>query len=262
MTRYTPGEVEAVLATYRRLFPHPSERLAGYWDWPRREPWGCLTTDFRTATVEKFEAFDRDLAGVTEAHRLREVALAHGLGFSLGVSPWTDDLLLRTVGPATRRLVLLLGHDWHPITSEGDHAVSPLVRTSIFDFRNYARAVPLDTGVLFLNLYPHFRPPGAPTMGKLPVSYPALVAGLDALVADLDAEVAGVISWGAWVFNALAGPGAGIKAAAGRATTVRLGGRTLPYHPFLHPAAYGFNTAAHREGYRAACLALALAAKS
>lgn len=115
---YHRAEVEQILTAYRTLFPEATA-LATYWDFGRKRPWSCLTTDFHRATPESVAAFDesvRKLAiaqtdPLSRGEALRDLSLAHGVGYSLGISPWTDDLLLGTftAAQAYRQVMAMLG---------------------------------------------------------------------------------------------------------------------------------------------------------
>jgi hypothetical protein len=283
---YTAQEADAILAAYRRVFPHTADALAAYWDFPRARCWSCLTTDFHKVTSDQVEAFhgalqtmDRTGAPADVGDRLRTLSLTCGVGYSLGISPWTDDLLLRTFIERTRRVLIILGHDWYPIVTRTPayQARSPLERQSLFDEAPYAAAVPdigrcVDCTVLFINLYPDFRPPGGDVMGALG-DYGPWLLGIEAVCQSVARgfELAGIVSWGSHVWEAMKRRSVrewgldpdwrslGVMAVAARhrgqhPLMLLMGGRRVRWFPFAHPSfATNFRRADHWEAYQAAC---------
>lgn len=277
MTTYSKSEVAAILGAYRSLFPRVGSDLSRYWDHSRSRSWSFLTTDFHAVDFGEFEGFSRSVREVagnepeTIGQRLRELSKASGIGYSLGISPWTDDLLLRTFSERERKIIIVLGHDWYPIVTRdlGYKAGAPLDRFSIYDEPAYGAAVPKDTGaiVLFLNLYPDFRAPGMDQVGSLG-DYGPWLKGMDALFEDLssDREVVGMLSWGKHVWEALQPRLAPewrdlsvmraveVQRDRGRPHELKVGARTVPYWGFAHPSfASNFRRSSHLEAYEAAC---------
>ncbi len=206
---------------------------------------------------------------------LAELSKAHKVGFSHGFSPWTDTMLLETFSSKTRRLLIILGHDWYPIvthnfdpkTSKGYAAKSPLICQSPRD--EYAHALPNsltshpDRAIVFMNLYPDFRPPCADCTGE--VGADKFVAAFSACCREFakNYTIDAVVSWGAPVWQALREVtvnGArkkpeGIKAAAlSGPFNLESQGLTIPYYPFAHPCHRGnFNQAAHFGKFQNVC---------
>lgn len=280
--RYTVTEAEAILSAYRALFPRVNGALAEYWDRGGLREWSCLTTDFHALTPRAIARFDEAVRAIARepgaceeaGERLRMLARVHGVGFSLGISPWTDDLLLRTFNARTRKVLIILGHDWYPIatTDLSYRATPPLERASIFDEPAYGEAVPKilwadgETAVLFLNLYPDFRAPGANVMGSLG-DYAPWLCGFEALCATLAEtfEIKAIVSWGSNVWEALnrtldrewrhLGVMAAVtrQAERGCAHELPLGKGKVAYFAFAHPSfAPNFRRATHLGAYRAA----------
>lgn len=280
--KYADNEVETILRAYRRLVPAIDAPLRQYWDFGHDRDWSCLVSDFHTVGAAQLEGFHRALdqppnswSSTTEqGDWLRSTSREHGVGFSLGISPWTDDLILRSFKDATREVVLIVGHDWYPIVNPAYTPRSPLVRFSLLDEAIYARAVPVarateaGIGLLFVNLYPDFRPPGDETTGKMSIKYGPYVDGLMALCSAVacNFRLRGVVSWGGPVWEALQmrldrDQRTGLWQAV---TRVRSRGAALslptpdgevPYYPFLHPSSYlkpRFADPEHLEAYQAA----------
>jgi len=69
------------------------------------------------------------------------------VGYSLGISPITDDLLLRTFSEQTTRIIIVLAHNWYPILTTGPDGrnpflpIPPLRRYSILSEKKYKPAV-------------------------------------------------------------------------------------------------------------------------
>lgn len=120
---YERGEVEQILAAYKDIFPLIGAPLANYWGLGRERPWSYVTTDFHRTTYEQLKLLhDRtrviDAMGLATKEKgaaLRDASSECGVGFSMGICPWTDHLLLKTYSPEKDSLTILLGHDWYPI---------------------------------------------------------------------------------------------------------------------------------------------------
>ena len=205
----------------------------------------------------------------------------HKIGFSLGISPWTDDLLLKTYRADRKKIFVILAHDWYPIVTAETRgrrayaARSPLEQDSIYapSNRGYGKAMPeiKDAIVLFLNFNPDFRPPLSSTQGPMSRDEECL-PGLHALFTSLSAEfqVVGMFSWGgdAWsLLRAHAEPPAdcevkladcgvmGVEKRGGgepmRLTFGESGNRrTFLYWAFAHPCRSGnFRQKVHQSAY-------------
>jgi hypothetical protein len=285
---YGPDQVAQILHAYRAIFPTITPELADYWGLERKRTWSCVTTDFHLATFEKLRALHErtleiDQQGLDPGARgraLREAALATGVGFSIGISPWTDNLLARTYKDDKESVVILLGHDWYPIVTGDRPSGTPLISwDSLHEVKRYWPGAPeavLDgsTVGLFVNLYPDYRPPGDPKCGNLAkygYSYAQCLSGLDALVAAVRKRFSQVrvISWGSNVWDAVLPRladvrpntllSAAVKDAPGRVLSIKLGGQVVPYLPLMHPGHWGnFGRAYHLRHVKAGYAALGL----
>ena len=272
---YDRNQVEKILGAYRTLFPDTGGDLARYWDTGRTRDWSYLTTDFHSATYNKLADLhartlnidaDKTLGIHEKGEALRQASRESGVGFSLGICPWTDNLLYETYAPEKDRLIILLGHDWYPIVSlnrpnsdsdldlplgvEGLHHLPK-------DQEKYKTAAPQliftkqSPVVLFLNLYPDYRLPGARTTGRLPkgsYSYKDCLLGLDAVIAAVNSRYQSIdlISWGKYPWVALGervthdGKQNSIMKQAlkqgGKVLTFKSSSRDLPYLPMAHPS--------------------------
>jgi hypothetical protein len=278
---YNSDQIEHILQSYRHLFPRAemTPALATYWDYGRQRPWSDITTDFHAATHERLlelhsrslEIEKLNLAPSEKGESLRAVARDLGVGFSLGVCPWSDNLLLNTFDPRKPRrdLVVIVGHDWYPIGA-GTLSESPVYDQGLHHTEKYRRwcpgsffrRIPNDPVIFFLNLYPDFRPPTASKMGALPrdsYPYPACVNGLKEVLRILKPkfERTSVISWGkpAWEAMSPLVDGEPIirsitvqqKQRAGHILSI--GG--VSYFPMAHPAFGSNHYKEHlRIGYR------------
>jgi hypothetical protein len=299
VTDYSPDEVNRILGIYRTLFPRIDGVLADYWDYGRERELSLLTTDFHSvdlpatqsfdAAVRQFEAeilqrYSRsELIELVEiqiavARRYRELAITHHMGYSLGISPITDDLLLRTFSDSPSRIIIVLGHDWYPIVTTSPDGrnlflpIPPLRRYSVLSEKNYEPAIRLlmqaeDCAILFLNLYPDFRGPGVNKLGALG-DYIPWVRGFAAVCESImrSFKLIGVISWGRHVWEAfqekLAAPSrqigmmAAVKEQHIRRThlPLPLGVVTVPYYPFAHPSfGTNFKNEDHWAAYKDVC---------
>lgn len=264
---YDRNQVEKILGAYRTLFPDTGGELARYWDTGRKRDWSYLTTDFHSATYDKFADLhartieideDKTLGKPEKGEALRKASREVGVGFSLGICPWTDNLLHETYSPEKERLLILLGHDWYPIVPmKRLPSDTPLGVAGLHFVPKYKPAAPQlvftnqSPVVLFLNLYPDYRPPGTRSTGDLPkgsYSYEDCLLGLDAVIAALNSRYQSIdlISWGKNPWVALGkrvthdGKQNGIMNQAreqgGKVLTFKSSSRDLPYLPMAHPS--------------------------
>lgn len=286
--QYSFDQVAQILHAYRSIFPTITAELASYWGLQRERPWSCVTTDFHGATFEKLKALHEraleidslGLGAETRGIALRDAALMTGVGYSIGISPWTDNLLARTYSDNKDSAVIILGHDWYPIVTADRPSGTPLMSwDSLHEVKRYWPGAPeavLDgtTVGLFVNLYPDYRPPGDPKCGNLAkygYSYDQCLHGLDALVAEVRKRFSHVqvISWGANVWSALLPRLSGarqasllstaVQEAPGQVLSIELGGHALPYLPVMHPGHWGnFGRPYHLRHVKAGYAALGL----
>lgn len=265
---YSEDQVAHILNVYRSIFPSISPELADYWGLNRQRTWSCLTTNFHQATYEKLHALHlqaqeidgMDLDFQKKGDALRDAALGLDVGYSIGITPWTDHLLSQTYSDDKNSVVILLGHDWYPIVPDGRPSGTPLgASDSLHHVESYWPAAPEavlegDTVGFFFNLYPDYRPPGDPKCGRLTqygYTYAQCLAGVDAMVDALSKrfEHIQLISWGSNVWDALLCRVAGaapktllskhIGSAPGMVQTIELAGRRLRYLPLMHPGHWG-----------------------
>jgi hypothetical protein len=285
---YTPQRVAQIQRAYQAIFPKITPELADYWGLERERPWSCLTTNFHDATFAKLESLHQrareiDRMGLTfdaKGRVLREAALALGVGYSIGISPWTDNLLARTYADDKDSVVILLGHDWYPIVPDERPAGTPLTATdSLHGVERYWPGAPEavlagSTVGLFVNLYPDYRPPGDPKCGSLHkygYSYAQCLAGLDAMMVEVSKRFSQVqlVSWGSNVWTALSprvhSGRSGIllsehvRQAPGSVLTIELGGQEVPYLPLMHPGHWGnFGRSYHLRHVKAGYAAMQL----
>jgi len=284
---YTPQRVPRMQHAYQSIFPKITPELADYWGFARERPWSCLTTNFHEASFAELESLhwkareiDRKGLGLdAKGKALREAALALGVGYSIGISPWTDNLLERTYADDKESVVILLGHDWYPIVPEERPAGTPLMATdSLHGVERYWPGAPevLEgrTVGLFVNLYPDYRPPGDPKCGSLRkygYSYAQCLNGLDAMVTEVKKRFSHVqlVSWGSNVWSALLPRvrtaradillSEHVRAAPGNILDIELGGQTVPYLPLMHPGHWGnFGRVFHLRHVKAGYAAMAL----
>jgi hypothetical protein len=278
---YSSSELEAILERYRILFPKRSitPELRAYWDWVGEREWSGVTTDFHSATPEQLQTLHErslnieagGLSMQAKGEALRQAARHVGVGFSAGVCPWTDNLLLETFNPQIRSgdLVVLVGHDWYPIGA-GVLPESPLYNQGLGQAKRYRHWCPEsffgDTPnrptLFFLNFYPDFRPPAWPKKGPLhPGHYPynRCLDGLKEVLRILTPQFkrTSVISWGspAWTSLAPLVDGGPIRRTITQqqkekpGAILSLGGS--PFLPMAHPSMGSNHHKPHlREGYR------------
>src|SRR5262249_20361691 len=135
------------------------------------------------------------------------------------------DALFRTFTGTTRRVVIVLAHDWYPIVSDpmAEIEARPPLRNFRFlgtddaKWRKYSEAVPGEElrqqglALLYLNLVPDYRHPGADIEGPFPFKdpdtfgYDHCVEGFEAICAAVATqyEIAGISSWGRHVWESL-----------------------------------------------------------
>jgi hypothetical protein len=183
---YSRQESEQIFKSYQALWPNIPPQLEKFLDVNKERPWSVLTSDFHTTFYVNLQTFHQSLGAVDYSTKPSELGIAlaalsraHNTGFSHGFSPWTDAMLLETFSSKTRRLLIILGHDWYPIVThdydptakKGYAALSPLIHQSPRD--EYPHALPdsltahPDRAILFLNLFPDFRPPCTDCMGDI-----------------------------------------------------------------------------------------------
>jgi len=267
---YSQPEVLGIIHAYGQIFPSISPALADYWGHGRERPWSCLTSDFHNVRYEQFAALHEEASRIdatqflnldAKGNALRNAALTCGVGYSLGINAWTDNLLHRTYQDDLSSLTILLAHDWYPIATtdrkgEWRRSDAPLrADDNLHCVKGYHAGAPEhvlhgDTVGLFLNLYPDYRPPGVDKMGNLGkygYSYARCLAGLDELVAALSPRYThiNIVSWGADVWKPLStrtnapnkiGLTAYTRNLPGQPLVLELGGRRLPYLPLVHPS--------------------------
>lgn len=283
--------VDCIQLAYRSLFPTLTPALREYWGLDRRREWAVLTSDFHAATFDQYAdlhartaVIDGKLLDVKQkGASLRDAALSAGVGFSIGVCPWTDHLLYETWSADKDSVTILLGHDWYPIVVDGtERSGSPLQGEVALRYtEGYWPAVPQavfdgKTIGLFLNLYPDFRPPGDKKCGSLvgyEYSYDACLTGLDAIIDIVCSQYKEVqiISWGSNVWRVLSGRVSGIGKKisltshianqSGSVLSFTSGRHSLPFLPIVHPGLWGnFGRTSHlvhvNKGFQALGLGL------
>jgi hypothetical protein len=242
---YTGQQIDFILGAYRRLFPNPKNpALRKHLDLDRYRPWSLLTTDFHQVNSSIIE----------EYHKEREQVRLEGLPYeeagqvlqklcrkypsisgSLGISPWTDEILLYTFKPNIQQVWAIVGHDWYSIIPKSAlkgnrirsgssfliESRSPLRRYPIYtknpyyrkwaDYRSSLLIPPSNTCLLFLNLVPDLRPPGVETEHTFPfgnsglLDYGECVEGTINLLSSLptDIELSRILCWGGKVRDAI-----------------------------------------------------------
>lgn len=249
---YSAQEIDFILGAYQKLFPDSkSPALRRHLDLDRRRPWSLLTTDFHQVNSSIIEGYHMEreqlqLEGLTyeEAGQLlQKLCRKHPtikISGSLGISPFTDEILLKTFQPDINQVWAIIGHDWYTIIPnqalEGDcirfgsaHLVesrSPRRRYPIYTENPYYKwagyyrlslptNLPSYICLLFLNLIPDLRPPLASKEnrkeGQFPfnnsglMGYPECVDGTVKLLSSLSAnlELSAILCWGAPVRDAI-----------------------------------------------------------
>lgn len=268
---YRPDEVEQIITAYRELFPvsEITPALRSYWGLERKRPWSYITTDFHQAAARTLLMLHEESAAITarrlnkqaQGEALRTASQRLGVGFSIGVCPWTDNLLFETYKPrsAWHELIILVGHDWYPI-GESPPLESPLWVQGLHHVPKYQRYCPTSffgppekrPVILFLNFYPDFRRPGAPLKGLMPqrnnsLPYSGCMAGLKEILRILRPKFARtrIISWGtAWSAMSQLVDGGPITRKIvdqqNEATGEVLSVDGVPYFPMAHPS-FGTN---------------------
>jgi hypothetical protein len=287
---YDRAQVERIQYAYRSIFPVITPPLSEYWGLNRERAWSCLTSDFHRSSYDQLLSLHREVeeidhwTGVSlyrKGEALREASILHGVGFSIGICPWTDNLLGETYSDDQSSATIILGHDWYPIVLKGPgQSESPLrSNVALQQVEAYWPAAPeavlsASTVGLFFNLYPDFRPPGEDKCGNLRgygYSYTQCLSGLDAMVKSICTrfENVKIISWGSNVWEALLPRIAGvsprtklskqIQEASGQVLDIYLGGASLPYFPTMHPGHWGnFGRAYHLRHLKAGFAAMEL----
>jgi hypothetical protein len=102
--------VNRVLRAYQHLFPEITPELETYWNFARTPRHGLLpflTSNFREARFDQYrllhqhvESMRQDLTLQERAGQMMDASRDAGVGFSIGLSPWTDDALLDTLSNA------------------------------------------------------------------------------------------------------------------------------------------------------------------
>lgn len=273
------SDVQRILDAYRALFRSADQAVFDYLDLngARSRPWSVLTTNFQTVTPAQVSRLHADRVALTTngktehvlADELVQLSNRHGIGYSLGLSPWTDDLLLRTFTPASKRVVIVLAHDWYPIVAKGFEYVanSPLLRDSPFSAEKgnavYAAALPdclhdNARAVLFMNLYPDFRPPCSNKTGDIGAAQ--YMAGFQACCRTIANHyvIDAIISWGSPAWECLrkwVAPPVTLgvmQAPTLGAMSLSFPGVSTRYFAFPHPS-YPPNSKPHAETYSAVC---------
>ena len=207
---------------------------------------------------------------------LLDYAKTSGQGFSIGICPKTDDLLGRTYESEKECVVIVLARDWYPIVTE-DKTIfpfPPLTGESVFERRGmnynkygkYFYKELLDSSiVLYMNLYPDYREPGAAPRGNYEreklVGYAEYFNEVCKLVVR-KRKISGIISWGRDVYCRLFEyltdqdqekySGLGLKRAVMQHRGVGMMMKAqINYYPFIHPSCMGlFNS--HVKWYETA----------
>lgn len=277
--KYTEEKTELILASYNSLFEQPTEELLEFMDLSRKREWSCLTSDFRTLTYQKLREFDRQISDLNLSSKslaeigntLSNLSREAKVGYSMGLSPWTDWLLSKTFKASSRQLLIVVGHNWYPIVTSDKCYVanSPLKEDAPTCEWRYAKALPTrllespELAVLFLNLNPDFLPPGENITGE--TSTTQFIEGFTGLCKSVSKSfsIKGVISWGSPVWQSLAKKlkdGVPISkssnigvAALEHNLALNVGGLELKYYPFLHPSSPAFNGKNHSQRYQEVC---------
>jgi len=174
---YNELDVKAIQESYCYLFPVINKKLEWFWYPPDKFDWLCLTSPFHSRpTFDKFQALDADLqslkltAPVQEykaiGQGLSRLAKKHGVGYSVGLNPWADYmLLLASQTDALQEVVVVVAHNWNPLVKKGKILPnSPLYKDNpcesddgkyAFVFEPFL-SINHTACVLFTNIFPHF----------------------------------------------------------------------------------------------------------
>lgn len=223
MPDYTITDTQRILDAYMALLPDHS-LISDYLDIgpQRRREWSCLTTNFYDVSVNAIEQFDRairmtDVNGLQRndlGQYFRQLSIEHNVGYSMGISPWTDYLLNTSYKPDLKKVVIILGHDWYPIVPKNlriwDSVYPPLRKCPITGDYDLAIPASIKNGefiLFFMNLYPDFRAPFADKTGSLGNAnfYQPFVEGFEAICNAIatNYEIVALIVWGSDAWNAL-----------------------------------------------------------
>lgn len=287
--RYKPDEVKTITEAYQHIFGSISAELRAYWDLDRKRDWGCLTTDFNTATFEQYQEASNLVEDIRIQNleerglALKEVTRKTGVGLSLGVCPWTDHGLFQTYEQNKRKgqLTIILGHDWYPIVADKEHpADAPLYcDQGLHTCKKYigVGAVPpaivnRSELLLFLNFNPDYRKPNTSVAGRFkPDTYRCCAKGFNALVEAVSRNFeVKLISWGAPVWESLREQVNGTdrslsvmqnaKEKSGCLLDLCCGRQSVRYLPLAHPCyASNFKKSYHAEHVRKGFKAMGLA---
>lgn len=279
---YLEPQFEKIVDAYKCIFSNITPGFERYLDFARSRQWSFLTTDFRRVTYsrslelhQRSEAIHSSVDSATaKASALSDASRELETGFSIGICPWTDNLLLESFDANKDELTLVVGHDWYPVgagmLSESGLRVQGLHHTP--KYQHWCPAGFFDPGhpsvTVFLNLYPDYRGPLASKTGKVPkggLTYAQCVVGFQELLASLNKQYKRVqiLSWGAYAWTEFApyvsdlGVLKSLKAqmAASVGKPLKLFGRD--YLPMAHPSfASNHNRAYLSEGFRAMGLGL------
>lgn len=274
---YRETDFERIVGAYKHIFSNVTPGFEHYLDFERNRQWSFLTTDFRRVTYARsLELHQRSEAihsssdsAPAKAAALSDASKELETGFSLGICPWTDNLLLESFDEKKEDLTLVVGHDWYPvgagILAESGLHVQGLHHTP--KYRHWCPAGFFDRShpsvTLFLNLYPDYRGPTASKTGKVPkggLTYAECVFGFQQLLKSLDKRYKRVqiVSWGAYAWNEFAphvsdmGSVKNLKAQMAASVGKRLRLFEHDYLPMAHPSFASNHNRAHlSEGFRA-----------
>lgn len=277
--KYTEEETQHILAAYNQLFDEPTAELLKFMDLSRKRAWSCLTSDFRTLTFEKVREFDRqinDLSLSSKSTReigecLVDLSRSAGVGYSMGLCPWTDYLLLNTFKKTSKEILIVVGHNWYPIVTKNKCYVadSPLNQDNPTCDWMYAKALPTqlfndpDLAILFVNLNPDFLPPGDNKTGDTDTAQ--FIPGFAGLCKSVSKvfRIKAVFSWGSPVWQSLlkclkSGRAFPISTNVGVAVSERnlalsFDELEMKYYPFLHPSSPSFHGKEHSQRYHDVC---------
>lgn len=283
--KYNRENIQKILNAYNTIFPDICS-LTDYLDLknkPSRE-WSCLTTNFQKINIDTVNRFELKIAEIEKleltcatklGYEYKKLSdefsndMKYKVGFSLGISTWTDFLLEKTFSKNKKDILIFLGHDWYPIITasikqrEADmREKHPRYINNINSQKKYGEAIPdklfKKNICLFLNLCPDFRPPATSTKGTFikKREYEEYAQGFDMLCKAINKKykIVGIFSWGDAVWKALQPKcksnwqydGSVDWSAVGIMNTVyehdgkyfEFSDMKLPYYPFAHPA-YG-----------------------